>query len=117
MDPALLPEEAVLEFVRAQRWFGAKSSEVVGARLVDHAELQAGAPTLVDALFEIRYGAGTHDIYQLILGDGIGEPRIADGGYEAAGDPPFSRALVELIGRGAMLKAGDGTVEFCGMAD
>jgi trehalose synthase-fused probable maltokinase len=115
IDPASLPEEAVVAFVRDQRWFGAKGSEVTGARPVDRAELRRD-PSLVDALFEIRYGSGTHDLYQLILGSGGDGPHVAGDAHEAAADPAFARSLVELIGRGAMLEAGEGTIEFCGMA-
>src|SRR5262245_8296868 len=106
-----LPEEAIAAFVREQRWFGAKTSEVAGARLVDSAELPGG---LTDALYEIRYGSGNHDLYQLILGTDSSGPEIAGGVHEAAADAAFARALVELIGRGAMLDMPEGTLEFCG---
>ena len=65
----VLPEEQLLEYVRAQRWFGGKSLELSAAHLVDHAVLRE-QPPLLDALVEIRYGTGTHDLYQLLLGDG-----------------------------------------------
>src|SRR5262249_6626842 len=120
-DPQQLPEDAVVGFVRHQRWFGAKTSEVAGARLVDGVSLGGDPASLVDALYEIRYGSGTHDIYQLVLGDGGVEGPLIHAAddrstYEAAGDPAFARAVVDHISRGAMLEAGDGTIEFCGMA-
>src|SRR5690349_17446752 len=49
-----LPEWQVLEFVRRQRWFGAKTLEATGAHMIDHAVLRA-EPRLLDALVEIRY--------------------------------------------------------------
>jgi len=122
MSEPLLPEEALLGFVRDQRWFGSKTSDVIGARLVDSARLGAGPHPLVDALYEIRYGAGTHDLYQVVVGEGEGDvpgPAIASGEgrtrYEAAADPAFARELVDLMARGAMLETGDGTIEFCAM--
>jgi trehalose synthase-fused probable maltokinase len=111
---AQLPEEAIVAFVREQRWFGAKSSDVVGARLVDSAALPGETPGLADALYEMQYGSGMHDLYQLILGPVSNGPEIAGGIHEAAADTAFARALVELIGRGAMLDTPEGTVEFCG---
>ena len=119
-----LPGDAILSFVRWQRWFGAKSREVTGLRIVDRAELRSETPSLVDALLEIRYGSGTHDLYQLLVGSSEGGepagPEIvsADGraNYEASTDPLFARELIDLMSRGAMLQAGEGTIEFCAMS-
>ena len=115
-----LPADAILSFVREQRWFGAKSREVTGLRIVDRAELRGETPSLVDALLEIRYGSGTHDLYQVVVGTGTeGEPAIAsvDGltSYEASADPLFARELIDLMSRGAMVSAGEGTIEFCAL--
>jgi maltokinase len=118
-----LPEDALLSFIREQRWFGAKSSEVVGLRIADRAELRSEPPVLVDALAEVRYGSGTHDVYQLIVGlredgdPGDSEIASADGwtSYEAFADPAFARELVHLLRSGSMLPAGEGTIEFCAM--
>jgi trehalose synthase-fused probable maltokinase len=118
----LLPEDELLSFVRAQRWFGAKSSEVAGLRVLDHAVLRS-EPALVDALVEVRYGSGTHDVYQLVVGirEG-GEPTGAEiafsegrTSYEAFADPSLAHELLRLLGSGAMLPAGEGTIEFCSM--
>jgi trehalose synthase-fused probable maltokinase len=121
--PELLPEGELLSFMREQRWFGAKSSEVAGVRVVDHGDLRSEPPVLVDAIVEVRYGSGTHDYYQLIVGlREDGEPagaEIASGDgwvtYEAFADPVFARELLHLLGSGAMLPTGEGTNEFCGM--
>jgi trehalose synthase-fused probable maltokinase len=118
-----LPEEQVLAFVREQRWFGAKSSEVTGARVVDRAELRGEPHPLADVLLEVRYGSGTHDLYQLVVGTGdegdAPGPAIAsaDGrtSYEAAGDPAFARELIDLMSRCARIEAADGTIEFAAM--
>ena len=118
-----LPGAEILSFVREQRWFGAKSREVTGLRIVDRAELRGEAPSLVDALLEIRYGSGTHDVYQMVVGTGAqGEPASpaivsADGrtSYEASADPLFARQLIDLMSRGAMVPAAEGTIEFCAL--
>ena len=121
--PELLPEQQLLEFIQRQRWFGSKSREVVGLRILDRAELRSEHPALVDVLVEVRYGTGTHDVYQLIAGvresgePGADEIASADGwtSYEAFTDPAFTRELVGRLTAGAMLPAAEGTIEFCGM--
>jgi maltokinase len=117
-----LSHDAIVAFVREQRWFGAKSSEIAGVSIVDRAALHGEGESLVDALLEIRYGSGTHDVYQLLVGETDGEPPgpaidSVDGRttYEAASDPQFARDLVDLMNRGAMIQAAEGTVEFCAM--
>jgi maltokinase len=120
----LLPEAELLEFTRRQRWFGSKGQEVAGLRLLDRAEVRGEAPVLVDALVEIRYGSGTHDVYQLIVGmrpwdENPGEAiASADGwtSYEAFTDPIFARELVDRLQASSMLGAGEGTVEYCSIA-
>jgi trehalose synthase-fused probable maltokinase len=128
MDQSLPPfdalhGDALPSFIRDQRWFGAKSNEIAGVEVVDGGELRREPALLVDTLVEVRYGSGTHDLYQLVLGSTEGEPGgpvIAESGgrrtYEAACDPAFARELIDLIGRGAMLDAAEGTIEFCSMA-
>jgi trehalose synthase-fused probable maltokinase len=121
---AALPEHELLAFVTRQRWFGSKSREVAGTRVVDVAELRGEAPTLLDVLLEIRYGSGTHDLYQLVVGlRDEGEPTEADiawiegrTAYEAVTDPTFAREVIDHVRSGTMLPAGEATIEFCGMA-
>jgi maltokinase len=112
-----LSHDELLAFVREQRWFGAKSSEVAGLRIVDRAELRGEGQSLVDALLEIRYGSGAHDLYQLLVGEGEpAGPAIGGTSYEASADPAFARELIDLLSRGAMVEAGEGTIEFCAMS-
>jgi maltokinase len=71
-----LTEEALVEYIAAQRWYGSKGREVAHAAVVDCAEL----PGAVVALVEVRFPEGTHDTYQLVAGDhldGLAEPRVA----------------------------------------
>ncbi len=117
-----LPEHELVSFVTAQRWFGAKTREVAGVRILDWAPLRAESPTLLDVLLEIRYGSGTHDLYQLIVGIQDGEPggpHIASvegwTAYEAITDPAFARELMHLVRSGTMLPTTAATIEFCGL--
>ena len=66
-------------------------------------ELRGERPALVDALLEIRYGSGTHDLYQLLARGDEGEPTgpaIASSTADelrGARRPAFARELVDLI--------------------
>jgi maltokinase len=100
-----LDEAALVEHVREQRWYGAKSRELVGANVLDTAVLRELDPALVLVLAELRYPEGTHDLYQLLLG-------TAEGVNDAlAADSP-AREIVHLIRGGAKIAAADGSVEF-----
>jgi maltokinase len=115
----LVDEEVLLDFVARQRWFGAKGSDVVSARILDGIELRH-EPLLVDALVEVRYGSGTHDVYQLVFGVGdedeaFDHPIASRDGrtvYEAAADHVFARELMHLVRSGSTVAVGEGSVEF-----
>jgi trehalose synthase-fused probable maltokinase len=92
-----LDESALVEHVRGQRWFGAKSRELVGATVLDSALLRELDPPLNLLLVELRYPEGTHDLYQLLLGPD---------------DESSAREIVSLIRRDARIAAADGTIEF-----
>jgi trehalose synthase-fused probable maltokinase len=92
-----LDESALVEHVRGQRWFGAKSRELVGATVLDSALLRELDPPLNLVLVELRYPEGTHDLYQVLLG----------GDEEAS-----AREIVSLVRRDARVVTGEGTVEF-----
>jgi trehalose synthase-fused probable maltokinase len=95
-----LDESALVEHVRDQRWFGAKSRELVGAQVIDAVALREIDPQLFLMLAELRYPEGTHDLYQVILGD----------------DDTAAREVVSLIRRGSRAAGADGSVEFNGVA-
>ncbi len=99
MTRPALDERALIDYVTTQRWYASKGREVAHATILDSAEL----PGLVLALVELRFPEGTHEVYQLIVGeeglDGLVEPAVA-------------RELVHLIRAGNQQQAGEGTVEF-----
>jgi trehalose synthase-fused probable maltokinase len=112
----LVPEEALADFIRAQRWFGSKTSDLAAARIVDAAQLRDG---LVDALVEVRLGSGAHETYQLVLGLTEGDapgPAIGAGVYEAHADPAFVRELFHLMRAEASVATPEGTLEFGALA-
>src|SRR5581483_10317808 len=98
---------SLVEYVHEQRWFGGKSLEVTGADILDQAVLR-GEPRLADALVELRYGDGNHDLYQLLLGAGE---------YDVIGDETVGGELVRLVGEGATVATTDGQIAFERFAD
>jgi trehalose synthase-fused probable maltokinase len=106
MSTALhLDESALLEHVRKQRWFGAKSRDLAGATVLDAATLREIDPQLFLVLAELRYPEGTHDLYQLLVGP---DEEIQD----ALEDDSPAREIVHMIRRGAKIGASEGVVEF-----
>jgi maltokinase len=93
-----LDERELIEYVTAQRWFGSKGREVMAARIVDAAEL----PALLLVLVELRFREGTHEVYQLLVGDEL----------DGLAVPALARELVHLVRSGKPQPAGEGTVEF-----
>jgi maltokinase len=97
-----MSEQAVIDFVTAQRWFGSKTRHVSHAHVVDRARLRDADPSLELQLIEIRFDTGTHETYQL----------LTDGGLDALADPRQVRELVQMIRAGTTVAAGEGIVEF-----
>ena len=100
-----LDESALVEHVRDQRWFGAKSRELVGATVLDTVTLREIDPPLYLVLAELRYPEGTHDLYQLVLGP---DEEIRD----ALSDDLPAREILHMIRSGAKVAGSEGTVEF-----
>jgi maltokinase len=100
-----LDESALVDHVREQRWFGAKSRELVGATVLDVATLREIDPPLFLVLAELRYPEGTHDLYQLVLGPD-------EGIRDALGDDSPAREILYMIRSGAKVSGSQGTVEF-----
>src|SRR5918997_1770481 len=115
-------DEAVLqEWVVAQRWFGSKTREVAHIDIVESLELRSEPPRLVLALIEARFGAGTHETYQVPLGlrpvdEGWSERVIlhADGWtvYDALADPAGGRELLHRMRSGSELTIDQGMLRF-----
>jgi len=101
------PEQELIDFVTAQRWFGSKTREVTHATVIDRATLRAEDPKLELLLIEMRFGEGTHETYQLLAG---GDD------LDALGDPRRVRELVHLIRGAVTVPAGEGAVEFGAVA-
>ncbi|MDX6442710.1 MAG: maltokinase [Gaiellales bacterium] len=96
-------EQAVIEYVTQQRWYGAKSRAVTHSEVLDSVELRTTDPHFTLELVEMRYETGAHDIYQLLHGD------TEIDGLE---HPAAARELVHAMRAGLTLQGAEGTVEF-----
>jgi maltokinase len=114
-----LPEAELREYVLAQRWYGSKSEEVASVRAVDAFPLRPSdeEPLLAVAVVEVRFAAGTHDLYNVPLGLRRGDGGFAsvDGwsAFDALEDPELVHGLVELVREQATVEHEGGTVQFC----
>ncbi len=100
-----LDDEAMLPYLREQRWFGAHDREVSSASLVD-VVLLTDDPVLEVALVDVHFEAGAHDLYQLLLRDEGG------GLFDATTDPDLGTRLVELASEQAERATGAGRLSF-----
>jgi maltokinase len=95
-------EQALIEFVTGQRWFGSKTREVIHAHVVDNAVLREEEPRLEMQLVELGFDTGTHETYQL----------LTDHEYDALAEPRQVRELVHMLRGGRNVPAAEGVVEF-----
>ena len=96
-------EQAVIDFVTRQRWYGAKSRAVAHSEVLESVDLRTTDPRFTLELVELRYETGAHDIYQLVHG----EEEI-----DGLDDPAAARELVHAMRAGLTLQGREGTVEF-----
>jgi maltokinase len=116
-------EDALREFVIAQRWFGSKSREVAHFRLLETIPLTE--QPLGISVLEVEFLPGTHELYQLPIGarpegewtDGVICTNEGMAIYDAMSDPEMVRQLVRLIAAGAEIETGQGTAEFRSVGD
>jgi predicted trehalose synthase len=117
-----LPEQALTDWMVEQRWFGAKASNVSHLGVLGAVPLQtAQTPVLAVALLEARFPAGTHELYQVVLGarpisEGWSEGVIGEAGewtlYDALVDPQATALLGKLLAEGKEVSGGAGLVRF-----
>jgi trehalose synthase-fused probable maltokinase len=96
-------EQAVIDFVTGQRWYGAKSRAVAHSQVVDSVVLRSSEPRFTLDLVEMRYETGAHDIYQLVHGESD---------IDGLDDPAAARELVHAMRAGLTLHGAEGVVDF-----
>ena len=101
----ILTEDALVSYVRSQRWYGAQTRAVQGVTVVDRVPMGGeGSPSL--ALVELTFETGGHELYQLLLEEDDGTV------VDATGSPALADRLVRLLADRATVEGGDGRVEF-----
>ncbi|WP_027006371.1 maltokinase N-terminal cap-like domain-containing protein [Conexibacter woesei] len=119
-------EDALREFVIAQRWFGSKSKEVAHFRVLETIPLTE--QPLGIAILEVEFLPGTHELYQLPIGARPEGEAAAEGVsvictnegmtiYDAMSDDDTARRLVRMIAAGTEIETGSGTAEFHAVGD
>ncbi len=88
-------QEALREWVLGQRWFASKARDVPEVNVIELLEL-TDEPSLLLGLVEARFLAGTHELYQLLVGDRGGEEMS----YDALAEPAPAAALARLLSSG-----------------
>jgi maltokinase len=113
-------EQALVDFITAQRWYRSKSREIAHANVVATVPLSTGEPHSSVALVEVRFQPGTHETYQVLLGERQsdqswpGQTIDEAGGstfYEGLADPEITRRLAELMLNGATVSGAEGTID------
>jgi maltokinase len=102
-----MDEQALIDYVTRQRWFGAKSRTVSHSEVLDMVTIRQAEPQLSVALVEIRFDTGAHDIYQLLFSGSVDEP--FDG---LAEDASIAREIVSAMRTGLTLQGSQGVAEF-----
>ena len=102
-----MDEQALIEYVVRQRWYGSKSRSVLHAQLLDSVVLRTTEPQFALALVELSYETGAHDTYQLLYGL-VGD----DLELEGLDLPQAARELVSAMRSGLTLHGAEGIVEF-----
>jgi maltokinase len=120
-DLSFLDQEALQEWVVAQRWFGAKGRTVSALEVLQGVPLRNEEPLLVLALIAARFPSGTHDLYQLPIGirhadEGWDRGVITEVGnwtlYDALTDPELARELLRRMREESVARAGGSTLTF-----
>jgi trehalose synthase-fused probable maltokinase len=116
-----LDEAALGEWLLGRRWFASKARDVAQVHVLDAVVLHEGDPALVVACVEARFQAGTHELYQLLLGlrpveAGWTQDVVAevDGTtvYDAPADPQVGTVLARLLREEAAVQGANARVEF-----
>jgi maltokinase len=112
-------EAEIIGFIERQRWFGAKGHSITGIGLAECLAISTWPP-LVLALVEVRLGAGTPELYQMLLSVEAGantspeRPIVTSTPTavvaEASDDPSFVRLIAS--GKESSLIGSSGEVTF-----
>ncbi len=119
---AQIDAQVLADWVLEQRWFGSKTRDVAHVEIIEEIPLREVEPVVVLAMLEVRFHAGTHELYQVPLGvrpavsahppDGVIAQVDGQEVYDALTDLGAERELVHLMRGGHDLTTADGTASF-----
>jgi maltokinase len=99
-EAGALDEDVLVEHLRDQRWFGARTREIVGATVVDSVRLPDSELSI--ALIDAHFRTGTRELYQLLLEERDGKT------FDATGRTRLAQRVVELVADGSAVDGRDG---------
>ncbi len=95
-DLSLIEPDVLGAWLVEQRWFASKAREVSAIKVLEAAPLGGDEePEMALALVEVRFQAGTHELYQLPLGFRHVDEGWTDGVVLEAGDRTMYDAMVD----------------------
>ena len=124
----LLDDDSLLEWIAAQRWYGAKARAIAGLEIVECPTLLAD-PLVLLTLVQTRFATGTHELYQLpliLVGNGDGSLRSIQPGatpiatsddcsvYDGLTDTRAAWELLRRIGANEEIETEHGRFSFHG---
>ena len=90
------------EWIQQQRWYAAKSRSLGAVEIAEYLSLR-DQPPLMLALVQTRFATGTHELYQLLVGDGT---------FDALSEPELARELVRLMDARGEVEGAEGQFGF-----
>ena len=120
-DAGALPPDELAAWVSAQRWFSSKLRDVAEFNVLDLIVLRQADPVVAIVIAEARFGAGTHELYQVPIAvrprsDGWDAGVICSTAehvaYDALIDEAADAALAAQFGHAATIERPAGCVRF-----
>jgi maltokinase len=97
-----LDTEALCEWIQQQRWYASKSRSVTSVEVAERLTLRERPPLRL-ALVQTRFATGTHELYQLLVGEGT---------FDALAEPESALELILRMETGAELEGAEGRFAF-----
>ena len=120
-DAGALPPDELAAWVSAQRWFSSKQRDVAEFNVLDLIVLREADPVVAIVIAEARFGAGTHELYQVPIAvrprsDGWDAGVISSTSmhvaYDALFDEAAGAALAARFGDATAIDRPSGCVRF-----
>jgi maltokinase len=100
MSDAAQVADELRDWIQEQRWYASKSRSVAEVEVIERLSLRED---LQLSLVQTRFATGTHELYQLLVGEGT---------FDALDEPEVALELVRLMDSGAGLDCTEGRFAF-----